>query len=108
MTPTGNAQGGYFFLSLITGRRISRQQWDELPMPDGIIATVERMALDQQQPVVGHGAPLFEWTPGVPIIDDVEEHAKDNENEPIDVASDEEDEESEETTQGTPEEEVAE
>jgi hypothetical protein len=23
MTPTGNAHGGYFFLSLITGRRIS-------------------------------------------------------------------------------------
>jgi hypothetical protein len=77
-------------------------------MPDGIIATVEQMALEQQQPIVGHGAPLFEWTPGVPIIDDVEEPAIDNENEPIDVSSDEEDEESEDPTDDTQEDEGAE
>jgi hypothetical protein len=37
LTPTGNAQGGYYFMSLTTGRRLSRQQWDELPTPDGVI-----------------------------------------------------------------------
>lgn len=26
LTPTGNAQGGYYFFSLTTGRKISRQQ----------------------------------------------------------------------------------
>jgi hypothetical protein len=70
LTPTGNAQGGYYFLSLTTGRKLSRQQWDELPMPDGVIATVERIAQTDNQPLVGHGAPLFEWSPGVPIEDD--------------------------------------
>jgi hypothetical protein len=93
LTPTGNAQGGYFFLSLITGRKISRQQWDELPMPDGIIATVERMVLDQEQPIVGHGAPLFEWAPGVAIIDNVEEPALDDDNDLIDITRDDGDEE---------------
>jgi hypothetical protein len=72
MTPTGNAQGGYYFLSLTTGARISRQQWDALPMPDGVIEAVERMAEAEQQPLVLQGAPLFEWQPGVEIQDEAQ------------------------------------
>jgi hypothetical protein len=67
LTPTGNAQGGYYFLSLTTGRKLSQQQWDELPMPDRVIAAVERISKTDNQPLTGHGAPLFEWSPGVPI-----------------------------------------
>jgi hypothetical protein len=38
LTPTGNnAQGGYHFLSLATGRKLSRQQWDELPIDNRTI-----------------------------------------------------------------------
>jgi hypothetical protein len=70
LTPTGNAQGGFYLLSMITGRRLARQQWDELPMPGGVIASVERMAEDEGQPLIGHGAPLFEWSPGVAIEDE--------------------------------------
>jgi hypothetical protein len=44
MTLMGNAQGGYFFLSLATGRKLSRQQWGALPMPDGVVAAVKPMA----------------------------------------------------------------
>jgi hypothetical protein len=31
----GNTQGGYFVMLLTTGRRILRQQWTSLPMPEG-------------------------------------------------------------------------
>jgi hypothetical protein len=72
LTPTSNAQGGYYFLSLTTGRKLSRQQWDELPMPNGVIAAVERIAETDNQPLIGHGAPLFEWIPYVPIEEDDE------------------------------------
>ncbi len=48
LTPTGNAQGGYNFLSLTTGWKLARQQWEGLPMPDGVIATVEEMARNEQ------------------------------------------------------------
>ena len=41
-------------------------------MPDGVVEAVERMALAKQQPLIGNGAPLFEWSPGV-IINDNEE-----------------------------------
>jgi hypothetical protein len=60
-----------FFLSCATGRMLSRQQWDILPMPNGVMEAVENMVQDEQQPLVGHRAPLFEWTPGVPILEEV-------------------------------------
>jgi hypothetical protein len=72
LTPTGNAQGGYFFLSLATGRKLSGQQWDALPMPEGVVAAVERMAQNESQPLIGQGSPLFEWSPGVPIEEDAQ------------------------------------
>ena len=40
-------------------------------MPNGIIATVERMVLAEQQPLVGYGAPLFEWAPGVEMVEEL-------------------------------------
>jgi hypothetical protein len=70
LTPTGNAQGGYFVMSLTTGRRLSRHQWDELPRPDGVIAAVEAMAEAQEQPVFENGTPVFEWSPGIAIADE--------------------------------------
>jgi hypothetical protein len=72
LTSTGNAQGGYYFLSLTTGRKLSRQQWDELPMPDGVIATVEAMAAEQNQAILGNEGPIFEWSPGIVILDEHE------------------------------------
>ena len=56
-------------MSLTTGKKLSRQQWDQLPMPDGVIARVENMALDQDQPLLGNGTPFFEWAPGFEIMD---------------------------------------
>jgi hypothetical protein len=72
LTPTGNTQGGHYFMSLTTGKRLSRQQWDELPMPDGVIAAVEAMAVEQKQPPLNNGGPVFEWSPGITIADDTE------------------------------------
>lgn len=44
LRPTGNAQGGWFFFSLSTGRRIIRRKWTMLPMPDEVVDQVHRMA----------------------------------------------------------------
>jgi Reverse transcriptase (RNA-dependent DNA polymerase)/Zinc knuckle len=70
LSHTGNVQGDYFFMSLETGRRISRHAWTLIPMPQMVIDRVEQMALLEQQPVVEGGLPLFEWAPNVPIIED--------------------------------------
>ena len=44
LRPTGNVQGGYFFLSLTTGKVINRMRWTRIPMPKEVIDRVERMA----------------------------------------------------------------
>jgi len=37
LRPTGNAQGGYLFCSLNTGRVLNRNRWTTLPMPAEVI-----------------------------------------------------------------------
>ena len=44
---TGNAQGGYFFLSLTTGKVINRMCLTMIPMPKEVIDRVERMACQE-------------------------------------------------------------
>ena len=44
LRPTGNAQGGYYFFSLSTGRRLNRNNWTALPMPNEVIDRVHKMA----------------------------------------------------------------
>ena len=44
LRPTGNAQGGYYFMSLSTGKRLSRSRWTPLPMPQEVIDRVHALA----------------------------------------------------------------
>jgi hypothetical protein len=44
LRPTGNQQGGYYFYSLSTGRRLHRTHWTELPMPDDVKDRVHALA----------------------------------------------------------------
>ena len=44
LRPTGNNQGGYFFYSLSTGKRLNRNHWTDIPMPNEVIDRVNRMA----------------------------------------------------------------
>ena len=46
--PTGNAQGGFYFLSLSTGRVLNRLRATALPMPDNVMDQVHRMARQQK------------------------------------------------------------
>jgi hypothetical protein len=40
LRPTGNTQGGYYFYSLTTGRRLNPSHWTALPMPAEVIERV--------------------------------------------------------------------
>jgi hypothetical protein len=44
LRPTGNLQGGYYFFSLTTGRRLNRNNWTVLPMPNEVIDRVHTLA----------------------------------------------------------------
>jgi hypothetical protein len=43
--PKDNIQGGYHFMSLSTGKLLTRHQWTALPMPDQVIRRVEALAM---------------------------------------------------------------
>jgi hypothetical protein len=44
LCPTGNAQGGHFFLSLATGRMLNCKRWTALPMPAEVIDRIHVLA----------------------------------------------------------------
>ncbi len=44
LRPTGNVQGGHYFYSLTTGKRLHRTQWTELPMPADVIDRVHKLS----------------------------------------------------------------
>ena len=48
--PTGNEQGGHYFMSLATGLRLIRNRWDELPMPRDAITRVGELGRRQGMP----------------------------------------------------------
>ena len=66
LRPTGNEQGGYYFMSLTTGRRLTRNRWTELPMPQDVIDRVHTLARRSR----ANRDLLFEWRDGTPIQDE--------------------------------------
>jgi hypothetical protein len=47
--PSGNLQGGYKFMALNTGNKITHRSWDVIPMPDRVIAHVNALGTDQPE-----------------------------------------------------------
>jgi hypothetical protein len=45
MGPTGNLQGSYKFLSLSTGKKVTRRKFTEMPITDSVIKKVQEMAV---------------------------------------------------------------
>jgi hypothetical protein len=50
LAPSGNEQGGHWFLSLSTGKRIHRHKWTTLPAPDDAIERINTLARQQGMP----------------------------------------------------------
>ena len=48
--PTGNSNGSHHFMSLLTGKRITRTRWTLLPMPAEVIHLVNQMGKSQGMP----------------------------------------------------------
>jgi hypothetical protein len=48
--PSGNDQGGHYFMSLTTGRRLHRHRWTALPLPDDARNRVSHLGRQQNMP----------------------------------------------------------
>jgi len=82
LRPSGNEQGGNYFLSLHTGKRILRNNWTVLPMPNDIVDAVHRLVAASKQA----GGITFMDRNGNIITDEDEdktEEAEDNESIPV-------------------------
>ena len=47
-----NEHGGHYFMNFLTGRRLHAFIWKELPITTDVIAAVEKLGADQNQPVM--------------------------------------------------------
>ena len=65
-----NNNGGYTFMSLLTGERLHSYIWRALPMSRDVIRMVDRLGKKENQPLINKGGLMFEWAPGDPIFDD--------------------------------------
>ena len=73
LRPTGNAQGGHYFYSLSTGRRLNRNHWTVVPMPAEVVQRVDRLS---RRPL-GLNALEFADREGMPLVDEDEPHDDD-------------------------------
>jgi hypothetical protein len=82
--PSGNLQGGYKFMALNTGKKITRQSWGVIPMPDTVIAHVNALGTHKPEQLIftnqrGRLIKDFE----IPGVMDFEEEADNNAKIPI-------------------------
>jgi hypothetical protein len=87
LRPTGNSQGGYYFFSLTTGRRLNRNNWTELPMPQDVIDRVHTFARRSN----ANRELLFAWRDGTPINDDEADDTSDTDYNPDSDSDDDDD-----------------
>jgi hypothetical protein len=71
LRPTGNEQGGYYFMCLTTGRQLNRNHWQELPMPQDVIDRVHKLA----QQSYNTKDLVFQFRDGNPVDEDDESAA---------------------------------
>jgi Reverse transcriptase (RNA-dependent DNA polymerase) len=69
LNPTGNLQGSYYFMSLATGKRISRRRWTELPYTQEVIDRVHALAIMEATYDAEVPDFQFTWGDGNPIED---------------------------------------
>ena len=67
-------------MSLYTGKRLNSYEWNEIYISDEGISRVEALTEDEKAPLIADGYPMFKWSPGVPIIDELEEYNDNNNN----------------------------
>jgi hypothetical protein len=84
LRPTGNEQGGFYFMSLTTGRQLNRDHWHELPTPQDVIDRVHNLA---RQSYAARDL-VFQYRDGAPLDEDDESAAD------LDYEPDDEDDES--------------
>ena len=59
-----NQEGGHYFLSLNSGKRLHSRKWVEIPISNYAESKVYDIATNERQPILPDKMPTFEWIPG--------------------------------------------
>ena len=68
MCAARSRSGYYRFMSLQTGRIITRRKFTSIPITQDVITRVHDLAEAEKQPLI-HDCPVFEWSKNIPIAD---------------------------------------
>ena len=74
LRPSGNMQGGYYFMNLSTGARIHRRQWTELPITRDVVDRVHYLADRSHAPE----DLAFAWRDGSEITGTIQDYGNDD------------------------------
>ena len=93
LSPTGNIQGGHWFMSLTSGEKLIRHRWTELPMPREAITRINAIGKRQKMPTMitysnRHGAELPETIDDYPSDSDTDDSDDDTYSQPDDDSDD--------------------
>ncbi len=77
--PSGNAQRGWYFMSLSTGRKLHKYSWTKLPISTDVIDRVHHFAEKEGQPLIS-SVFKYEWMPGNKIVDNNDESSIDEDD----------------------------
>ena len=83
--PSPSGHGSWYFMSLLTGKKIHRNSWTLLPATEDVIQRVNQLAKDQGQPPVDANF-KYEWNAGE-IVDYGNEGAEDASNEELEESN---------------------
>ena len=53
-----NEEGGYFLMSLYSGKRLHSYIWEDIPIDQDTIDRVEQLTREEKQPVLDNNQPL--------------------------------------------------
>ena len=95
--PTGNQQGGHWFMSLTSGSRIRRNHWTPMPMPSDVITRVNAIGSRQKMPTKLTYANRY----GHEIEDTLNELDYDSSDDDSDYSSDQDSDDSDSDTDGS-------
>jgi hypothetical protein len=85
--PSDNQHSGYRFMSLQTGRKVTRISWTELPMPRQVVERVHALAADQPEKLVFYGRHGRAIGDSIELTDNEVGLQLDDEQEEIEVAA---------------------
>lgn len=60
--PSDNEVGGWYFMSLATGKHIYKNGWIQLPMGDEVLQTIKHITVKEGQVIVDNNF-TYEWEP---------------------------------------------